>query len=99
MDSSLPIGMETTVTRDADILYAPVGAEEGVMMSVTKGLYYGVDAVGLRIWELLETPATVAEVCARLQEEFQVDAPTCDAEVLQFVNDLMENGIVHAVAG
>jgi hypothetical protein len=33
--------METTVTRDADILYAPVGAEEGVMMSVEKGLYYG----------------------------------------------------------
>jgi hypothetical protein len=97
VDSSLPIGLETTVTRDADILYAPVGAEEGVMMSVTKGRYYGVDAVGLRIWELLETPATVAEVCARLQEEFEVDAPTCDAEVLQFVNDLIENGIVHAV--
>ncbi len=41
VNGSLPIGMETTVTRDADILYAPVGAEEGVMMSVEKGLYYG----------------------------------------------------------
>jgi hypothetical protein len=36
-------------------------------------------------------------VCARLQEEFEVAAQTCDAEVLQFVNDLIENGIVHAV--
>jgi hypothetical protein len=90
--------METTVTRDADILYAPVGAETGVMLSVAKDSYYGLDAVGLRIWELLDTPATVASVCPRLQEEFAIDAATCDAEVLKFVNDLFDNGIVREAA-
>ncbi|MGO8833961.1 MAG: PqqD family protein, partial [Roseiarcus sp.] len=51
-----------------------------------------------RIWELLETPKTVAQLCAQLCEEFEVDEPTCEAEVLKFTGDLVDNGMVHEAA-
>jgi hypothetical protein len=38
---------------------------------------------------------TVARLCALLCEEFEVDAQTCEAEVLKFVQDLIDNSIVH----
>ena len=68
------------------------------MMSVTAGRYYGLNTVASRVWELLETPKTIAQLCAQICEEFEVDAQTCEAEVLKFVQDLIGNGIVHEAA-
>lgn len=97
---ALPISitLDTTVSRAGETLYARAGTDEAVMMSVTAGRYYGLNAVAMRIWELLERPVTIAWLCARLGEEFEVDAQTCEAEVLKFVNELIDNGIAHAVA-
>jgi hypothetical protein len=94
----MSIALETTLSRNGDILHAPVGTEEAVMMSVTAGRYYGLNAVASRIWELLETPKTIAQLCAQICEEFEVDIQTCEAEVLKFVQDLIDNGIVHEAA-
>jgi hypothetical protein len=91
----MPIGLDTILSRNGEILHAPVGSEEAVMMNVTAGRYYGLNAVASRIWELLETPKTITELCAQICEEFDVDAQTCEAAVLKFVQDLIDNGIVH----
>jgi hypothetical protein len=94
----MPITLETALTRSGGILYAPVGTEEAVMMSVEAGRYYGLNAVASRIWELLETPKTIAQLCRQICGEFDVDPQTCEAEVLKFVNDLINNGIVREAA-
>jgi hypothetical protein len=94
----MSIGLDTTLSRNGDILHASVGMEETVMMSVTAGRYYGLNAVAARIWELLETQRTIAQLCAQICEEFEVDAQTCEAEVLKFVQDLINNGLVHEAA-
>jgi hypothetical protein len=92
----LPITLETALSRNGDILYAPVSTEEAVMLSISAGRYYGLNAVGARIWELIATPMTVSEICARLCEEFEVDAQNCELAVLEFVNEVVDRGIVHA---
>jgi hypothetical protein len=89
---------ETKLIRNNAILHAPVGAEEAVMMSVEAGRYYGLNAVASRIWELLDTPMTVAELCAQICQEFEVDAQTCETELLKFTGSLIDNGIVHEAA-
>jgi hypothetical protein len=94
----MSIALETMLSRNGDILHAAVGTEEAVMMSVSAGRYYGLNAVASRIWELLETPKTIAQLCAQICEEFEVDMQTCEAEVLKFVQDLIDNGIVHEAA-
>jgi hypothetical protein len=91
----MSIALDTTLNRNGDILYAPTGTEEAVMMSVNAGRYYGLNAVASRIWELLETPKTTIQLCAQICEEFEVDAQTCKAEVLKFVQHLIDNKIVH----
>jgi coenzyme PQQ synthesis protein D (PqqD) len=94
----MAVKVDTRLSRNGEILYAAVGTEEAVMMSVSAGRYYGLNAVAARIWELLERPRTIAELCALLQEEFEIDARTCEAEVLIFVDDLIGNEIVHEAA-
>ncbi len=96
LEGSMPL--RRVLCRNSDIIYAPTGIREAVMMSIAAGRYYGLNAVGVRIWELLESPRDVAEICRQLVEEFEVDQPTCEAEVLRFVDELLDNGIVHDVA-
>jgi hypothetical protein len=90
----MAITPQTKLIRNGDILYAPVGAEEAVMMSIEAGRYFGLNAVGARIWELLDTPKTVAELCASIAEEFEVNADACEPDVVKFTGHLIENGIV-----
>lgn len=95
----MTIGLDTPLTRSDGVLFAPAGPDECLMMNLETGRYHGVGAVGARVWELLETPKTIAQLCAQICEEFDVDEQTCQADVLKFTNDLIENDIVHQAAG
>ena len=89
---------DTALSRSDEMIYAATGQDEAVMMSINAGRYYGLNAVASRIWELLETPQNVPELCRQILEEFEVDAPTCETEVRRFIGELLDNGIVHESA-
>jgi hypothetical protein len=62
------------------------------MMSAEKGNDIGLSAIGARIWELIETPQQVETVLARLQQEYDVSADMCRAEVDVFLQELRTHG-------
>jgi hypothetical protein len=64
------------------------------MMSVESGNYVGLSEVGARIWELIETPQQENDLCSKLQEEFEVSAETCRADVDSFLKDLVKHGAI-----
>jgi hypothetical protein len=65
-----------------------------VMMSLDLGKYFGLNEVGSRIWELLEQPRSMADLCAVLQQEFDVDPDACHAEVSEFLAALAQEGLI-----
>ena len=79
--------------RQGDWLTARVG-DELVMMSAEAGKYVGLDEIGSRIWELLESPQPFDALCAQLEQEFDVDRETCRAEVRNFLDELVRHGAV-----
>jgi coenzyme PQQ synthesis protein D (PqqD) len=81
------------IRRQGDWLSAKVG-EELVMMSADKGNYVGLTEVGARIWELIETPQELDAMCSQLQEEFDVSAEACRADVDSFLGDLVKHGAI-----
>jgi hypothetical protein len=89
----MSITPEITLIRNGNILHAAVG-EEVVMMSVESGHYFGLNAVASRIWELLESPKTVSGLCAQICQEFEIDALTCETEVLKFVGELIDRSLL-----
>ena len=63
--------------------------DELVALNLQTSLYYGVDGIGTQIWRLLiDEKMTVTEACRNLVEEYDVDAGTCQREVLAFVEQL-----------
>ncbi len=81
------------VRKQGDWLAAKVG-DELVMMSAEQGNYIGLSDVGSRIWELIETPRNIDDVCAQLLNEFDVTPEICRAEVETFLNELVKHGAI-----
>jgi len=74
--------------------------EGGVLFSTETEVYFGVGAVGARIWELLP-PATqtVEELVAILAAKYNdVSADQIRSDVEQFLSELLANGLVTRVA-
>lgn len=87
----------TRFVRSAEPLTALVDGET-VMFSPDQSAYFGLDAIGTRIWELLERPRSLPEVCATLCSEYEVDLDTCRRDVAILVEQLREAQLVREAA-
>jgi hypothetical protein len=61
---------------------------------VAGGSYYGLKSAGKAIWDLIEEPRRVDDVCDRLLEDFEVEADVCRRETLSFMERLDERGLL-----
>lgn len=87
----------TVVVRNEGFMEAEV-EQEIVALNVEKGMCYGLNPVGARVWQLLASPVTVAEICNTLVDEYQVDPDTCEKEVLDLLFDLQAEGMISQLA-
>ncbi len=83
----------STIRRNPDLLHAVAG-DDILMMNVEAGAYYGLEQVGVLIWELIAELITVDQMCARLIDEYDVGADVCETEVLAFLAHLVEQHII-----
>jgi hypothetical protein len=88
----------STRVAQAEQSISTVVEGEVVMMNLETNSYYGLDAIGSRIWDLIEEPKTIAEVCAQLMLEYEVDADTCVQEVSALIASLIEEQLARVVS-
>jgi hypothetical protein len=67
---------------------------ETVLLNLESGVYYGLDAVGTRVWQLIMQGRTIASVCDTMIEEYDVAPDVLRADVTRLVGELRERGIV-----
>jgi len=91
------INESTTIVR-AEKLLATDLDDETILMSIEQGAYYGMEQTARRIWEIIETPHTVAELCHKLSEEYDVDSETCRRDVIGYLEELSNEGLIKLVA-
>lgn len=89
----MSVDTHSVVCQSQDQVASEVDGEV-VMMSIEKGNYYGLNPVGSRIWQLIETPVSVSALCDQLSEEFEVDRDTCQSEVLALLAELEAQSLI-----
>jgi hypothetical protein len=87
------IRLNSTVKRSDDLVSCDLDGETA-LLSVENGKYYAIDPVGSRIWALLEQARPVSELCTLILEEFEVEPPQCEHDVLAFLNALAQDNLV-----
>jgi hypothetical protein len=77
----------TTVVAVKDQVSSDL-AGEAVILNLKSGVYYGLNEVGARIWQLLQEPRTVAAIRDTLLEEYEIDRDGCDRDLLALLQEL-----------
>lgn len=87
---------DTTIVRTNKALVSTI-EDELVMFDVNAGQYYGLNNVATAVWNHLETEKTVEELCQALIGEFDITLDDCRNELLTFLPELEEKGLIEVV--
>jgi hypothetical protein len=68
--------------------------DEAVILNLKDGVYYGLNPLGARIWNLLLEDRTVGEIQNIIIEEYEVEAERCERDLLQLLNELAAKGLI-----
>jgi hypothetical protein len=71
---------------------------EAVILDMTNGVYFSLDAIGTRMWSVLVDRGTVAAAVERMREEYDVDEETLVRDLLALADELRARGLVRIVA-
>jgi hypothetical protein len=82
-----------TVVARADLLSSEFG-EELILLNLRDGIYYGLDQVGTRIWELIKRPVTVSRIRDTIVSEYEVDPARCERDLRELLADLQRKGLI-----
>jgi hypothetical protein len=69
-------------------------ADEAVILNLKSGVYYGLNSVGARIWNLVQHPKTIHEIRDVLVDEYDVDPDLCKRDLQTLLQDLEAAGLV-----
>jgi hypothetical protein len=92
------ISLDSTVVAAQDQVSSEIG-DEVAILDLKAGTYYGLDAVGARVWELVQEPQRVREIRRILLEEYEVEPERCGRDLLALLQRLAYEGLVEVRGG
>lgn len=89
----MTLALNNKISVPAQVMTRTVG-DETVLLDLAAGTYYGLDAVGARIWELMTDGRDLKSVCDQMQQEFEVTEAEISRDVLALVQKLVDKQLV-----
>jgi hypothetical protein len=70
---------------------------EAVILGLKDAVYYGLAGSGARIWELVQTPATLGSVADSICVEFDVERERAMRDLIELAGELVKRGLLDVV--
>jgi hypothetical protein len=90
------VNLDDCVTIAAHIRARQIG-DDTVILDLVTGTYFGLDAVGARIWQFLEGGKTLNEVCDAMLLEYDVSRGELESDLIALVEALLAKNLVEPV--
>jgi len=81
------------VTLSPEVLTTPIG-ESLMLLDLASGVYFELEGVGSRIWQLLAEQTAPAEVAHQISVEYGVDEASAADDLLDLLNELSASGLL-----
>ena len=92
----MTVAKHSTVVASKDQVSSDLGGEVAIL-DLKAGVYYGLDEVGARIWQLIQEPMAVGAIRDSLVEEYDVEPVRCEQDVLALLQRLVDKGLIEIV--
>jgi coenzyme PQQ synthesis protein D (PqqD) len=89
----MDLSEDSRLEIDPSATFAMVG-DEAVVLDMRSGVYYGLNEVAARIWQLAVEQASVGTIASTLAQEFEVDPAVLRADLRRLVRDFEGYGLL-----
>jgi len=77
----------------SEVIAKQVG-DETVILHLGSGTYFGLDAVGGRIWQLMGEGKSLNEICDVVLDEYEVSREDIQRDIAALTKDLLAHDLV-----
>jgi Coenzyme PQQ synthesis protein D (PqqD) len=89
----------TVLTRESRICAAPdqLSSKLGdkvVILNLESGVYFGLDPVGARVWELIQDAKSVTEIRDAILAEFDVTSEVLEKDLSDLFAQMQAQGLI-----
>lgn len=88
-----PLSLDSIVRVGDDTIFRELNGE-AVLLQLEAGMYYGLDPVGTRFWELLADHGELRKVHVQAVQEFDVAPDTLERDLLALVTELIDRRLL-----
>jgi hypothetical protein len=67
---------------------------EVVILGFRSGSYYGLDRVGVFVWDLLQQPRQISDIRDAIFEQYDVELAQCERDLLALLVDLADRQLI-----
>lgn len=85
--------LDSRVRVNDDVLFQELKGE-AVLLNLKSGIYFGLDPVGTRIWQLLADQDQLSDIARTIVAEYEVTEDRCAADLMALVAELERHGLV-----
>src|SRR6185436_4657777 len=93
----MSLAFESRVRVPSDVLLSELDGES-VLLNLKTETYFGLDAVGTRMWSALTASDSIQAAYEVLKAEYDVDAERLREDMVTLLEKLLENGLLEVSA-
>jgi hypothetical protein len=91
--------MEARLSVHSIVIVAPEQiscqlGDESAILNLKNTVYYGLDPVGARVWNLIQQPRSISELRDALVDEYDVEAERCERDLLDLLEKMRGEGLI-----
>ncbi len=94
MNKGLSIASAVRITDD--VIFNDLQGEV-VLLNLKTGIYFGLDPVGTRAWQLIQDHGSLGPVKDAMLREYEVSAEHLSEDLLDLVTRLVDNRLVEVI--
>lgn len=93
------MSLTTTISTNTTVVATPEQvssdlAGESVILNLKTGMYFGLNEVGASVWNLLQQPRSVKDICDQILDQYEVESDQCEQDVLRLLNEMVESDLI-----
>ena len=92
-----PLSLRSVVVATPEQVSCGLG-DESAILNMKNSVYYGMNAVGTRVWNMIGEPRSVVQVRDALLDEYEVDPARCEQDLLQLLEQMRTEGLIEVRA-
>jgi hypothetical protein len=87
------ISLADPIKISPDVVFRTLDGE-AVLLNLQSGVYFGLNEMGTKIWNILAENCSLEEVHSRILQEYAVEPELAKTDLLKLTAQLLEKGLV-----